>query len=157
MEFVFLGLGLAVGIVGFIWARRTGHYITRWRSVASPLNRQEKKSVRRQISGKDQIDPEHVRVVVAIAHQNRRATLGVAPIYGAMVLIAVGEAAGSDEVYIKLLELAASLLFVLGAVTLVVQYRRAGRFIDRHTHPGQNTAGPNMANGRPPAEADGTN
>lgn len=41
-QFVFLGLGLLVGIPGFIWAKRTGHYITRWRAVASPLNRREK-------------------------------------------------------------------------------------------------------------------
>jgi len=34
----FLVLGLATGIGGFIWARRTGRYITRWRAVISPLN-----------------------------------------------------------------------------------------------------------------------
>lgn len=132
-DFVFLGLGLAVGIGGFIWARRTGHYITRWRAVSSPLNRREKKSVRRQISGKTEVDREHLKVVVAIANQNRRATLGIAPVYLAVVLIAIGQAIGSDQLSVKFLELAASLLFVVTAIQLTVLYRRAGRFVDTHS------------------------
>ncbi|BDZ49714.1 hypothetical protein GCM10025867_19550 [Frondihabitans sucicola] len=131
-QFVFLGLGLVVGVVGFVWAKRTGHYITRWRAVASPLNRQEKKGVRRQISGKVAPDTEHLFVVVAIANQNRRATLGIAPIYSAAVLLAIATAVGSNELIIKLLELAVSLSFVVVAVQFVVLYRKAGRFMDQH-------------------------
>jgi hypothetical protein len=118
--------------VGFTWAKRTGHYITRWQAVASPLSRREKKSVRRQISGKADPDRDHLPVVVAIANQNRRATLGIAPIFSALILLAVATAVGSNNLYIKLLELAVSLLFVVVAVQLVVLYRKAGRFIDQH-------------------------
>ncbi|RPE78093.1 MULTISPECIES: hypothetical protein [unclassified Frondihabitans] len=132
VQIVFLSLGLLVGVVGFIWAKRTGHYITRWRAVGSPLNRQEKKSVRKQINGKVEPDTEHLPVVAAIANQNRRATLGIPPIYAAAVLLAIATAVGSNELFIKLLELGVSVLFVVVAVQLVVFYRKAGHFIDRH-------------------------
>lgn len=132
VQVVFLSLGVIVGVGGFIWAKRTGHYITRWRSVGSPLNRQEKKSVRKQISGKVEPDEEHLPVVVAVASQSRRATLGVAPLYAAVVLLAVASAVGSNELFIKLIELAVSILFVVVAVQLVVLYRKAGRFIAQH-------------------------
>ncbi|BDZ48638.1 hypothetical protein GCM10025867_08790 [Frondihabitans sucicola] len=98
-----------------------------------PLNRKEKKSVRRQISGKEQPDQTHLGIVVAIARQNRRATLGIAPIYAALVLFAIATAVGSNDLLIKLLELAVSLMFVVVAIQLVVLYRRGGRFIDRYS------------------------
>lgn len=134
-EVVFLALGFVIGIAGFIWARRTAHYITRWRAVASPLNRSEKKSVRHQISGKNMVDREHLTVVVAIAKQSRRATLGVAPLYVASMLFAVAIAIGSNFLLLKLLELAVALLFVIAVVQVAVFYRRAGRFIDQYSEP----------------------
>lgn len=128
-QIVFLVLGFGVGIVGFIWARRTGHYVTRWSAVASPLNLAEKKSVRRQISGKESIDTEHLPVIVAIATQNRRATIGIAPIYAAIVLFATATAIGTNVVSLKITELAASLLIVVAATQLFVLYRTTGRFV----------------------------
>jgi len=49
----FLVLGLATGIGGFIWARRTGRYITRWRyQPTQPRGEEERApSARRQASG----------------------------------------------------------------------------------------------------------
>jgi hypothetical protein len=134
-QLVFLFLGLLVGIVGFVWARRTGNYITRWRAVASPLNRLEKKSVRRQIAGKDPIDERRLPIILAVARQNRRATLGITPIYSALVLFAIATAVGSNELFIKLLELAVAILFVFVALQLVVAYRKAGTFIDSNSSP----------------------
>ena len=134
-QIVFVALGCVVGIGGFIWAKRTGHYITRWRAVASPLTRREKKSVRRQISGKEPVERDHLPVIVAIANQNRRATLGIAPLYFGMTLFAIATAVASNFFFIKLLELVASLLFVIAAVQLTVLYRRAGRFTDQYSDP----------------------
>jgi hypothetical protein len=132
-QFIFLGLGLLVGITGFVWARRTGHYITRWRAVASPLNRKEKKSVRRQIAGRTEIDRRRLPTILAIAKQNRMATLGVAPIWSALVLFAIATAIASNDLVIKLLELVAALLFVVVAVQLTFVYRKAGRFIESNS------------------------
>lgn len=72
VQLVLLLLGLVVGIVGFVWAYRSGHYITRWRSVSSPLSRAEQRSVRRQIAGKEPLDDEHAAIVAAAAVQYRR-------------------------------------------------------------------------------------
>jgi hypothetical protein len=137
-QLVFLTLGLIVGVVGFIWAKRTGHYITRWRAVTSPLNRAEKKAVRKQIKGKAELDHAHLATIVAVASQTRRATLGLVPIYSALVLFAVATAIGSDVLFVKLLELVVSLLFVAVAAQLTVSYRQAGRFVD--TNRGQTAA-----------------
>jgi hypothetical protein len=133
VQLVLLLLGLGVGIVGFVWASRSGHYITRWRSVSSPLSRAEQRSVRRQIAGKEPLDDEHAAIVAAVAAQNRRATLGVLPIYGAAMLFAASTAVSTDSLPIKLLELVASLAFVVGLVQLAFQYRRAGRFLSERT------------------------
>lgn len=132
-QFIFLALGLLVGITGFVWGRRTGHYVTRWRAVASPLNRKEKKSVRRQIVRKAELDRRRLPIILAIAKQNRMATLGIAPIYAALVLFAIATAIGSNILVIKVLELAVSLLFVLVAVQLTVFYRKAGAFIESNS------------------------
>lgn len=132
-QFSFLALGLLVGIVGFVWGRRTGHYITRWRTVASPLDRKEKESVRHQIAGKTELDRRRLPIILAIAKQNRMATLGIAPMYSALVLIAIATAIGSNNVVVKLLELAVALLFVVVAVQQTVLYRKAGSFIESNS------------------------
>lgn len=132
VQVVFLVLGLAVGITGFVWARRTGHYVTRWRFVVSPLSPGEKRAVRRQIAGRAPVDESHLDTIVAAAAQSRRAVFGVAPLYAAVLLFAVATAVGTDDVTIRALELAASVLVVVGAVQLAVGHRRAGRFVARY-------------------------
>ncbi|MDT0233536.1 hypothetical protein [Curtobacterium sp. BRB10] len=132
VQLLLLLLGLVVGTVGFVWAFRSGHYVTRWRSVSSPLSRAEQRSVRRQIAGKEPIDDEHADIVFAVAVQNRRATLGILPVVGAVMLFAASTAVSTDSLPIKLVELVASLVAVLGLVQLLVQYRRAGRFLSEH-------------------------
>ncbi|MCS0644739.1 hypothetical protein [Curtobacterium flaccumfaciens] len=129
VQLLLLLLGLVVGIVGFVWAYRSGHYVTRWRSVSSPLSRAEQRSVRRQIAGQEPIDDEHADIVFAVAVQNRRATLGILPIFGAVMLFAASTAVSTDSLPIKLIELVASFTVVLGLVQLALQYRRAGRFL----------------------------
>lgn len=131
-QFVFLVLGLLIGVVGFVWAKRSGHYVTRWRAVASPLDRREKKSVRRQITGKEAPSHDRLFVLVAAAKQSRRAVLGVAPIYGALLLLAVSTAIGANALFLKVLELGVSVLFVVAAAQMVILYRRMGTFIDRY-------------------------
>lgn len=130
-QLLFLALGLIVGVGGFVWARRNGYYITRWRHGSSPLNRQEKKAVRRQIAAKERPD-DHILVVVAIARQNRRATLGVAPTYAAIMFFAISSAISTNLLAIKLLELAAVTLLLVVAVQLSIGYKRAGAFIKRY-------------------------
>ena len=132
VQVALLAIGFIVGGVGFAWAYRTGHYITRWRFVSSPLSRAEKRSVQRQIAGNEPLDAEHAGVVSAVAAQSRKATLGIAPIYAAMMLFAVSTAVSTDVLFLRLLEVIVSACFIAAFVQLAVMYRRAGRFLARH-------------------------
>ncbi|MBF4590417.1 hypothetical protein [Curtobacterium sp. VKM Ac-1395] len=132
VQVALLAVGFIVGGVGFAWAYRTGHYITRWRFVSSPLSRAEKRSVQRQIADKEPLDAEHADIVTAVAAQSRRATLGMAPIYAAMMLFAASTAVSTDVLYLRLLEVAVSACFIAVFVQLAVMYRRAGRFLAAH-------------------------
>jgi hypothetical protein len=130
--FILEGVGLVVGVVGFIWARRTGRYITRWSSVSSPLNRREKKSAQKQINGKKPLEEEKLPVLIAIARQGRKVSVGLVPIYGGIALFALALALLSDSLYVRILEAisVACFLFVFGV--LAVAYRRSGRFLARY-------------------------
>jgi hypothetical protein len=131
-QFVLLALGCLVGITGFVWARRTGHYITRWRQIQSPLTRREQKDVRRQIAGKVRADQDRLPIVLAIARQSRRASLGVVPVYVALIFFSLSSAVSSRPVILVYLQLTAVALFLGVLVQLVVAYRRAGIFIETH-------------------------
>jgi len=134
LQGIFLVLGLAVGIGGFIWAPRTGRYITRWRAVISPLNLAEKKSVRRQLAGKLPADEERLPVLLAIARQNQRVTQGIAPIYAALVLLNVSQSFSAPD-FLKYLVLGAAAAFILIGAQLAVAYRRTDTFIETHSSP----------------------
>lgn len=125
-------LGILVGAFGFAWARRTGRWVTRWQAVRSPLSRREQRSVQRQIAGSEPLDEAHRDVVVAIAEQNQRATLGGVPIYAAVALFAASTAVSTDTWSIRLLEsvVVVGLIAVFG--WLAVLYRRTGRFLAAH-------------------------
>jgi hypothetical protein len=132
LTFIFLGLGLVVGVGGLIWAFKTKRYITRWSAVISPLNLIEKKSVRRQLAGKFPADEARLPVLVAIARQNQRVTEGIVPILTAVVLINVAQSFTAPD-YFKYLSLVIGVLFVVTGVQLTVGYRRGAAFIQRHS------------------------
>ena len=129
---------VAVGIVGFIWAKRTGRYITRWRQAISPLNRRERKWVIKQLRGRLAPDPSKMDILLAIAKQSRSAAEGVLPLYVAPALAMIGLAIATDLDVVRWLHLLAAGLFLLAAVLMAIDYRRWGAFIDRHdevSHP----------------------
>jgi F0F1-type ATP synthase membrane subunit c/vacuolar-type H+-ATPase subunit K len=132
LTFIFLGLGSTVGIGGFIWAFRTKRYITRWSAVISPLNRSEKKSVRRQLAGKIPADEARLPVLVAIARQNQRVTEGIVPMLTAVVLINLAQSITGPD-YFKYFSLVIGVLFVVTGVQLTVGYRRGAGFIQRYS------------------------
>jgi hypothetical protein len=128
---VFQGIGLVIGVVGIIWAIRTRRYITRWRAIASPLNLRERKWVIKQIRSTTPISNELKQsVVLAVAAQNRRATLGALPLFTCVTLMALGLALSSPWALVVWLELVVMLAFVLVFVLLARDYRRAGLYID---------------------------
>jgi hypothetical protein len=128
---VFQAIALVVGVGGFIWAVRTKRYITRWRAVASPLNLRERKWVIKQIRSATPVDDDRKRsVVLAVAAQNRRATLGILPVYCCLVLLAVSVGLLSTWAAIAWLELAVVLAFLVTFAFIARDYRRAGGYLE---------------------------
>jgi hypothetical protein len=127
------GIGAVLGVGGFIWARRTGRYITRWSAVISPLNMQEKKSVRKQLAGKESVDEMHLSTILAIARQNQRVTQGLVPLYGAIVLLDLATAFSTPYPLLQYLNVAVALMFIAVGAFLAVIYRRTDAFIDQHS------------------------
>ncbi|MFD3444459.1 hypothetical protein ACFDTO_07660 [Microbacteriaceae bacterium 4G12] len=136
--YVLVAIGFAIGVVGFIWAKRTGRYILRWRQAISPLNRRERKWVIRQLRGKREPDLTKMDILLAIAKQSRSATEGVLLLHAAPALMMIGLAIATDLAMLRWLHLLAAGLFLLAAVLMAIDYRRWGAFIDKHdevSHP----------------------
>jgi hypothetical protein len=133
LQLVLLGLGVTVGLGGFLWGVGTKRYVTRWRAISGPLSMAQKKSVRRQLLGKEPVDSDHLDVILAIARQGQRAIQAVVPLLGAVALFAVSSVV-STTVLLYQLVLAGSLLLWVGVgVQLALAYRKTARFIDVHS------------------------
>ena len=125
------GIGLVIGVVGFIWALRTGRYITRWRAVASPLNLSERKWVTTHIRTRTDVDdPGKKSVVLAIARQNRASALGLLPVLICMLSVALATMLVGISAVIVWLEGVVVLGFIGVFGLLARDYRRAGRYLD---------------------------
>ena len=128
-------IGVVIFVVGFIWGKRTGHFLPRWRSVASPLNRAEFASVRRQIAGKADADQDHLDTVIAIARQDRKVTWGIVPLFTGVAFFIIANMIVASNVLHTLLHSVSLVGILVIAVALRMAYRRAGRFLDTHTRP----------------------
>lgn len=125
-------VGFAVLIGGFVWARRTGRYVTRWRSIAAPLSRGQRRQAQRMIAGKEQVRPDRREYLLALAEQNRRTTEGIVPLYGAILLINSFTLFVDPKPFQVVLFVLVMALFAFAAVQLATLYRRSGRFLDRN-------------------------
>jgi MFS family permease len=125
-------VGFVVGITGFIWAKRTGRYVPRWRQVISPLNRQERKWAIKQLRGKIPPDPSKLDILLTIARQSRSVTEGVVPLFAAPALMNIGLAITADADMLRWLQLLAAALFISTVVTMAFDYPRWGTFLDKH-------------------------
>jgi len=129
---VIVAAGIAVFGFGTVWAVRTKRFTTHWSGVAIPLNRAETASVRRQIAGKEPVDPEHLSTILAIARQHRRMTLGSAPMFAGIVLAQSGNAIGVTSLVPAILYLVGIAAFVVLGFIYAHLYRQAGVFLEKH-------------------------
>jgi MFS family permease len=132
LQLIFLGLGLTVGIGGFLWGVGTKRYVTRWRAISGPLSMAQKKSVRRQLLGKEPVDYGHLDVILAIAKQSQGGTQASVPLLGAVVLFAVSSAVSTNVFLYQVILTGSLLLFVAVGLQLAVAYRKTARFIQVH-------------------------
>jgi hypothetical protein len=124
--------GILLGVVGFVWAKKTGRYITRWRSVISPLNIEEQKLAQKQVAGKAEVDSDKLPVLTALARQNQRVSIGMLPFSIGPAVSGIGLALLLDNVLFWILELAIAASTVLVVVMSLVAHRRASRFLARY-------------------------
>lgn len=137
---IFIGLvveaiGFAALIGGLVWARRTGRYVARWRSIAAPLTRRQRRHAQRMIAGKEQLDPDRKVYLIALAVQNRRTTEGAVPLYGAILLFNSFNLFSDPQPFQIALSGLVVALFAVAAVQLTLLYRRSGRFIVQNGDP----------------------
>jgi hypothetical protein len=127
----FLGTGIAVGAAGWIWSVRTRHYISGRRTVAGPLSPPERAWVRKQIRSASPVDDEQKRsVVLAVASQNRRAALGMLPIFFGQLMITVSVGVMTRSVALTWLVIILVSGFLVVGVFLARDYRRTGAYVD---------------------------
>jgi hypothetical protein len=128
---VYMALGIVIGVTGFIWAVRTRRYITRRRAVAAPLSGPERQWVLTQIRTATHIEGDAKKsVVLAIAEQIRQSTLGLAPIYVGLAFIAVAVGMSTPVPVIAWAESVVVLGFIVTFGFMGREYRRTGRYID---------------------------
>jgi hypothetical protein len=129
---VLLALAIAIGLPGCLWAANTGRLVPRWRLVSSPLTMRDRKWVMKSIRSAAPVDDDVKRsVVLAVAAQNRRSTLGQAPLFTSLVLLAVSAGIRTSSTAIAWLEMVVVIAFLLAYFLLIRDYILAGRYLDK--------------------------
>ena len=113
---------------GFIWASLTGRFATRWNSVLSPLTVAERRWAHTAVIRGTDAAPPRRPVLTHYAGQLRRSSLGTAPLYLAVAMVAVSAALVGDDPAIVALQYAVAVLALAGIVYLAVTYSRARRY-----------------------------
>ena len=124
-----VGLVLLYGVFRASITERIVEWST---TIMSALSRSEKRSVRRQLAGKESADENRLPVILAIARQNQRITEGSVPLfvtYGLLYVIIEIREADSTDPYGRLFSIALALPFVACAAYLAVTYVRTARCI----------------------------
>ena len=130
---VVAAMGFVALIGGFIWALRTGRYVTQWRSISAPLTRGQRRQAQRVIAGRAPLEPDRTEYLLALAGQNRRTTEGIVPLYGAILLLNSFTLLVDPRPYQIVLSSVMVVLLAVAAVQLALVYRRSGRFIARNS------------------------
>jgi hypothetical protein len=121
-----------LGVIALIVGALVTHVRSHWQPILGALNRDERKSVRWQISGEDLVDYRRLPLIVVIAKQHHQYIRTLAPIYVAALLFTISWALLSDDAVAHYLSLGlATVLLVIGAWMLVT-FRRSDAFIATH-------------------------
>jgi hypothetical protein len=105
-----------------------------WSLISGALNREEKRDVRRQISGEDLLDQNRLHLIVMIAKQHHLAVGNAAILYLAMVFANVHWALITTVPAVTYLSAAVAVVLLAVGAWMLVAYRRTGAFIARHAN-----------------------
>jgi hypothetical protein len=127
-------LGLLVGAYGIVQLVRAGQWGGRWKAPTSVLSRQQKRELRRQVTGAAPVDAAHLRLARDLARRTSRSrsqmwTLGSTGLLQLGLTLAAPS--GRRFVFLGLLVL----MLGTSAVMLERDVRRARRFLLQNPEP----------------------
>ena len=127
-------VGMVVEIVGVVVAVRAGLFRNVWRQPALVLTRAQRRSLLRQVRGKDPVDPARLPLARGLATQLALQTAMVG-VYVGLVVMQIGQAIGSPSTARLAFATGLVVLYVVVLVLLRRQARQAQRFLDQHPEP----------------------
>jgi hypothetical protein len=121
-----------LGVIALIVGALVTHVRSHWHPIIGAFNREERKSIRLQISGEDLVDYRRLPLIVVIAKQHHQYVRTLVPIYVAALLFTISWALLSDDAVAHYLSLGlATVLLAIGSWMLVT-FRRSDAFIATH-------------------------
>jgi hypothetical protein len=123
-----------LGVIAFIVGVLVTHVRTHWQPIADVLTREQRRSIRRQMSGEDIVDYPRLPLIVMMAKQQHQYVRTLVPIYAAAMLFTLSFALLSDDVEVHYLSLGIALVLVAIGLWMLVTFRRMDAFIATHAH-----------------------
>jgi hypothetical protein len=121
-----------LGVIALIGGALVTHVRTHWQPIAGALTREQRRSIRRQMSGEDIVDYPRLPLIVMMAKQQHQYIRSCVPIYAAAMLFTISWALLSDAVEVHYLSLGIAVTLVAIGVWMLVAFRRMDAFIATH-------------------------
>jgi hypothetical protein len=121
-----------LGVIALIVGALVTHVRSHWQPIIRALNREERKSVRLQISEKDLVDYRRLPLIVVIAKQHHQYIRTLVPICVAAILFTVSWALLSDDAVVHYGSLGIAAVLLVVGVWILVTFRRSDAFIATH-------------------------
>jgi hypothetical protein len=121
--------GTSLSLGGLTWAIGTGRIYSRWSTVRSALTAAERRTVKRQFAGREEVPRETLPVLLAIAYQERRTMWGLVPIFAGVILLTVGSLVHQNDALALVSSLCVLVSVPAMLVYVVIGYRAKGRFL----------------------------
>lgn len=126
LQLVGSSTALALILLGTIWLFISGQFSlsNRYESPSTPLVKSDRRRIRRQLAGKAPLDFQHTDVVLELAHQQRRQSIGALAIFGIELPNSLGVALTDRDPVLLILTSIGLLLFLgLGLYSIAVAMR----------------------------------
>lgn len=124
------GAAVLLVVVGIVLATRARQWGNAWKAPTMALTRRQRREALRQVRGKAPVVPEHLPVVLDLARR-LAATEGAVFIFAGNAVLQLS-LVGDRPWPLALVSAAAALAFLVVVGQLLVERRRAQRFLDRH-------------------------
>jgi hypothetical protein len=121
-----------LGVIALIVGALVTHVRSHWQPIIGALNREERKSIRLQISGEDLVAYRRLPLIVVIAKQHHQYIRTLVPIYVAVLLFTISWALLSDDAVAHYLSVGLATVLLATGAWMLVTFRRSDAFIATH-------------------------